>query len=102
MSLKGKKAKDFLKEITGEDTVTFGGALKDYRFREEITQQELADLLEVSKSYISDIENGRKFVSIGKAHAYAQALGESEKYFLNLAIQDQMRNTGLDYQVKIA
>ena len=48
----GLDASKFLSKLTGED-FSFSLAIRAYRTREELTQQELADLVGVKKSYIS-------------------------------------------------
>ena len=48
-----------------------------------------------------DIEKGRKLVSAKLAVVYAKKLCASEVQYVRLAIQDQLRNAGLDYEVEI-
>lgn len=54
--------------------VNLSDKLREMRLKRGLTQQELADKIGVSESYISQIENG-KMVSIKKLDKMAKALG---------------------------
>ncbi len=90
-----------LKRILNEE-MSFAMLLRSIRTRDKLTQKTLANKLGVSVSHISDLENGRKFVSVERASEFAKKLGESEKFFIMLALQDQLTNADLDYEVKVA
>ena len=94
-------ASEKLKGILNE-SMSFAMLLRSIRTRDDLTQKTLADKLGVSVSHISDLENGRKFVSVERASEFAKKLGESEKFFIMLAFQDQLTNADLDYEVKVA
>ena len=96
MSTKAAKA---LKKMAGD--LTLGKALRAIRLSDEMSQGELAAMLEVTQSYLSDLEHDRKEVSPQKAVAFAEILGHSEKQFIRLAIQDSLRRKGLPYEVEI-
>ena len=51
-----------------------GNNIKYYRQMKGITQQELADKLNVSRQYISEIENGKKLPTIKIAFDCAKIL----------------------------
>jgi transcriptional regulator with XRE-family HTH domain len=70
--------------------MSFAMLLRSIRTRDDLTQKELADILEVTVSHISDIENGRKFVSVERGYEFAQKLKDSEKFFVAVALQDQV------------
>ncbi len=55
---KGTKRRDLLEE--GYETFKIGFLIKDARLRKGLTQQELADRVGTTKSYISKIENNIK------------------------------------------
>jgi transcriptional regulator with XRE-family HTH domain len=57
--------------------------------------------LQVTQSYLSDLENNRKKISLQKAAEFAKILGQSEKQFVRLAVQDSLARPGLNYQVNI-
>jgi len=96
-----KNAKKFLEDLLGEP-MSFAMLLRSIRTRDDLTQKDLADKLGVTVSHISDLENGRKFVSVERAYEFANKLKASEKYFVSLALQDQVTQADLDYKVEIA
>jgi transcriptional regulator with XRE-family HTH domain len=98
---KTKNAKHFMENLLGEP-MSFAKLLRSIRTRDDLTQKELADILEVTVSHISDIENGRKFVSVERAYEFAQKLKDSEKFFVAVALQDQVNQADLDFKVEIA
>lgn len=89
-----------LNSITGGE-LTLGKAIKAIRLCEEIKQRDFAKTLSLTQSYLSDIENDRKEVSPQKAAELAEALGQSEKQFIRLAVQDTLRRKGFHYEVEI-
>jgi transcriptional regulator with XRE-family HTH domain len=100
--MKGTKdAKKFMDELMREK-FSFAMLLRSIRTRDDLTQRELAEKLGVSVSHVSDIENGRKFVSVERASEFAHILKDSEKFFVAIALQDQLNQADLDYKVNIA
>lgn len=89
-----------LNKITGGE-LTFGKAIKALRLCEEIKQGDFAEMLKVTQSYLSDIENDRKEVSPQKAAEIAKILGHSEKQFIRLAMQDTLRRKGFHYDIEL-
>ena len=87
-----------LEEIAGE-ALTFGGLLRATREGEGETQETFARRLDVSKSPLSGIENGRKVVSPARAARWAEILGCSPRQFVPLALQDELREAGLPFRV---
>ena len=53
----------------------FGTALKQRRKELGYTQSYISDVLGLSVSFISDLENGKKTAELGKAIRYANMLG---------------------------
>ncbi|HAZ11542.1 MAG: hypothetical protein A2X86_22510 [Bdellovibrionales bacterium GWA2_49_15] len=96
-----RDAKEFMQNLLGEE-VSFAMLLRSIRTRDDLTQQDLADTLEITVSHVSDIENGRKFVSVARAVEFAQKLSDSPKYFCAVALQDQVNQAELNYKVQIA
>ncbi len=96
---KGKsEALTFLDKLIGRP-FTLGSFIEAIRLGEEMTQVDFAALLGVSKSYLCDIEKGRRVVSPIKAHEYANILGYSPSQFVRLAFQDQLKRLGMNYEV---
>ncbi len=96
-----KDAKKFIDNLMGEK-FSFAMLLRSIRTRDDLTQRELAEKLGVTVSHVSDIENGRKFVSVERASEFAHKLKDSEKFFVSIALQDQLNQADLDYKVNIA
>lgn len=61
----------------------FGQNLKHIRKRMNMTQEELATKMKISQSYLSDIENGRKNLSIKTVKKLADSLGLSVNDLFN-------------------
>lgn len=91
---------DLKKEYDIEDP-TVGSMLKNHRECEELTQTQLAKILGISKSHLSDIENGRKFVSIERAKDFARRLGDSENYFVFCVIRELLKRANHDCELII-
>lgn len=97
---KSSKTMRFLEKLTG-GRLTLGEAIRAIRQCDEIKQIDFAKKLGVTKSYLSDLENDRKEVSPKKAAEFARILGDSEKQFVRLAIQDTLERQGLHYEVHL-
>jgi transcriptional regulator with XRE-family HTH domain len=97
---KFKPAKHVLKEM-GAGPITFGNLLKTYRLSEDLTLSEMSNLLKISISHLSDLENERKFVSIERAKEFAHRLKDSEKYFVLVAVRDLLRRADCHYEVEL-
>ena len=95
MARKNHKALKVLEDLIGEP-VTFGLYLKSIRESEELLQSELAEKLGISVQHLSNVENGRKHVSIERAEVWAKALGYPEAMFVQLSLQDQFQRAGLN------
>ena len=83
------------------ESLSFSTLLKAYRIREGITQLELAKELNVGVTYISDLENKRRKVSIEQAIRFAKILDQSEIYFAKVALQDMVESAGLEVRVEL-
>ena len=81
--------------------ITIGMLIRAYRTANEISQQELAFTLGVTKGYISNIETDKKDISLSKALEICKALGEVKEVYARAWFEEQARNAGLDIK-KIA
>jgi transcriptional regulator with XRE-family HTH domain len=88
-------------EKMGAKETTFASLMKTYRLTEDMTLAELSKKLKISVSHLSDIENERKFVSIERAKEFARRLGDSEKYFVLIAVKDLLRRADCNYEVEL-
>jgi plasmid maintenance system antidote protein VapI len=94
-----KSAMKTLEKMIGP--ITFGMLLRSYMEREEITQTELAKVLGTTLGYVSNIINDRKKVSLSKAIEIAEILGEPERTYLEVAIEDSLRESGVKCSVEL-
>lgn len=88
-------------EKMGVKETTFASLMKTYRLTEDLTLAELSKRLKISVSHLSDIENERKFVSIERAKEFARRLGDSEKYFVLIAVKDLLKRADCHYEVEL-
>ncbi len=97
---KRSEAMKLLEEISG-GPLTLGRAIESLRKVQELSQDECARKLGVSKSHLCDVEKGRKTVSPERAAKWARALGYPESVLVRLAIQGELDAAGLKYKVEI-
>ncbi len=81
--------------------LTLGRAIESIRKGEDLSQDECAKKLGVSKSHLCDVEKGRKTVSPERAAKWARTLGYPESVLVRLAIQSELDAAGLRYKVEI-
>ncbi|APD50867.1 helix-turn-helix transcriptional regulator [Francisella hispaniensis] len=96
-----KEALNILDDVLGGKP-TFGETIAAIRKCEDLTQVELAKKLGVSKQYLCDVENNRKSVSVDKAIKIAQALGQSKRLLVELALQEMLNKNHLNYSISLA
>lgn len=101
MSTKEFYTYEDLKKKYGLKDPTMGSILKSHRECEELTQEKLAKTLKISKSHLSDIENGRKFVSIERAIEFAKRLKYPESYFVHVVLREQLEKANFKYDVEL-
>ena len=94
-----KSARKVLEKIVGP--LTFGMLLRSYMEREGITQTELAERLGTTIGYVSNIINERKKVSMAKALEIAITLEEPEKTYVETAIGDALRESGISCKIEL-
>jgi DNA-binding XRE family transcriptional regulator len=82
--------------------LTFGRALWSHRKCEELSQKEFAMSIGISPQSLCDIEKGRKIPSPKRAAKIARHIGQPEKIWIELALQDMLRQEDLDYTVSVA
>ncbi len=83
--------------------VTFAKLINSYRLSEELSQTELGNIFGgISRGVICDYEKGRRIPTPEKAAEMARALGEIESYWVQVAMQDYLREHDLNYKVRLA
>ena len=68
---------------------------------DEISQVELGEKMHISPAYIRDIEKGRRLVSAARAAQFAKVLKYSVNQFVALALEDQLHEAGLNFNVTL-
>lgn len=89
-------ARAFLTQRRG-GPLTFGALLRAIRRGERATLATFAARLGETKQHLSDIEHGRRGVSVERAAAWAKALGYHPGQFVELAIQAQLHAARLPF-----
>jgi transcriptional regulator with XRE-family HTH domain len=79
--------------------LTLGRFISSWRLSEELSQKEFAKKLGISAANLCDIEKGRKGVSIFRATEIAKKIGYSPTVLVELALQEQIDSSGLDFSV---
>ncbi len=97
---KKSEAMRFLERISG-GPLTLAEVLKTLRDSEDMTQQEFAKAMGISKQNLCDIEKGRKFVSASRAAIFAKKLGYPPTFFIQLALQEELDRAGVRLKVTV-
>ena len=85
----------------GVGLVNFGNRLKTLRIKKKLTQQQLADLLGLTKSVISAYENGLRYPAYDVLIKISRIFKVSTDYLLGVEIKREIDTSGLtDEQVE--
>ncbi len=100
MNTKSQKS-DAIKLLEGlrGGPFTFGLMIESFRKCDEVTQEQLAHKMGISKAHLCDIEKGRRMVSPERAAKFARVMGYMMEQFVAVAIEDQLRKAGLKMKV---
>lgn len=82
--------------------LTFGLALESHRLSEEMTLGEFSKILGISVPSLSDLEKGRRIPSPSRAREIAKKIREPEAYWIQLALQDKLREEKINLVVTVA
>jgi DNA-binding XRE family transcriptional regulator len=96
---KTKSASAKLDAIYGP--LTFADLMISYRDGVGISQVQLAKKLGISRANLCDIEKGRRLPSIGRASAMAKKLGEIPQFWVEMVLQDMLRQEKMKYMVRL-
>lgn len=83
----------------GLGPLTIARLLVAHRLGEEMNQKEFAKFLGITSSSLCDMEKARKIPSPSRAAKIAKKLGVSEKRWVQMAIQDQLRKENFRFKV---
>ncbi|OQX68426.1 MAG: hypothetical protein B6A08_10435 [Sorangiineae bacterium NIC37A_2] len=98
---KKSEAMRFLEGLLG-GPLTFGAMVRSIRETDGLTQEEVAAKIGVSKHHLSDVEKGRRKVSMERAKRWAEALGYPPAYFVQVAAQEELDTLGVSLKVVAA
>lgn len=90
----------FLTSLNGE-MLTFGQLLASLRQADEAGLAQFAATLGISRQHLHQLETGQKSVSPERAVRFARLLGQSESYFLQLALQGLANESGITASVQV-
>ena len=90
----------FLEELN-EGRLTFGQLLASIRESDGESLAQFSRRLEVTRQHLHQIEKGEKRVSPERALRFATQLGQSEVFFVQLALQDMVNDSGLSATVEV-
>lgn len=76
--------------------------MESERLSRELTLREFSDLLGITIQSLSDLEKGRRIPSPSRAMEIALKIGEPEAYWIQLALQDKLREEDIDLKVTVA
>lgn len=94
-----ESALSVIKKETGVE-LTFGTLLWGTRMGEDLTQAAVGDLLGVSRTYVCDLEKGRRIPTPRHAFEIAKALGKHPQQWAAVAMQDVANRDGLGMVVE--
>lgn len=77
---------------------TLGTVFKEYRVKNKLTQEEIAEKLEISAKYISRIENGSGGVKTETLVNYINLLGISP----NVIFEKLIKNSNLKLEIELS
>lgn len=97
---KGSSGADLEKRVLG-GVLTLGAAVEALRLRDALSQVAFAKKLGISRQYLCDVEKGRRLVSPAQAARFARAFGHPPEVLVQLALQDEVRASGLKLHVAV-
>jgi transcriptional regulator with XRE-family HTH domain len=77
-----------VKKKTTDPRVAFGQAVRDLRVERGISQERLAELAEIHRTYIGDVERGTRNIALVNMTRIANALGTKLSALLKEAEAD--------------
>ena len=80
---------------------SLGQLIRSLRECDELTQVCLAEKLEVSRQFLSDVEHDRKIVGVEFAKKLSLAMGYPIETFLQPLINAQLKRAGIKCQVEV-
>lgn len=88
-------------ESLNDGPLTFGQVLEAIRMADEQSLSQFSGRLGISRQHLHQLESGTKRASPERAVRFAKALGYSELYFVQLALQDLVDEAGVAAKVEV-
>lgn len=82
-------------------SASIGRTLRSIREGQSASLAKFARQLGISRSNLSDVELGRRGISVERAASWAKLLGYPEGQFVELALQAQINDAGLHLTVTV-
>jgi DNA-binding XRE family transcriptional regulator len=82
--------------------LTLGRVIGALRKSDEISLMELAQKVGISKTYLCDIEKGRKRVPLALSARFADAMGHSVSSFVQLVLYEEFEKSGLRLHLEVS
>ncbi|MBI2519567.1 MAG: helix-turn-helix transcriptional regulator [Bdellovibrio sp.] len=82
--------------------MTFGKTLEAQRLAGEMTLKEFSSLLKISIASLADLESGRRIPTPSRAVKIARKIGAPESYWVQLCMQDKLREERINLKVIVA
>lgn len=92
--------KKFLNQPMGKP-MSFGITVESLRISAGLSQVAFAKKLGISRANLCDIEKGRRPATIERAVKIAKTLGQPTEVFVKLALQSQVDEAGIHFQVEL-
>lgn len=91
-----KNAKNVVEEIIG--VVTVGSLFRTYRHTHELTLEELAKKLKITKLQLQKIESGRVRLPLKDLINFSTKLDEPKIVYARVWCEEEVRAVGLDFE----
>lgn len=71
------------------------------RYHHGVTLSDIAKAVKASVSFVSDVEHGRRFLSLQNALRWARGMGLPDECFVRMVVQEDLDRRGIDMQVTL-
>lgn len=95
----GIPAVEFMRKTMGHLTV--GRLIRAYRTSNDLSQDQLARKLKVTKGFLSNVETGKKKISLNKSLEIARKLKDHEDLYAQIWFEEEAREAELDVEITV-
>ncbi len=90
-----KEAEKVMRKILGP--ITVASMFRAYKTSNDMTLEEMAEILGTTKGFISNVLTGKKKLSLKKTLEIAKKLGEFKEVYASVWFEEEAREAGLDF-----